>query len=235
MNTKGIIFDVEDVFFDGTFFHRSLHQMIRRCGCKGEFREIQSCWQNKYLPQVYEGKLQYWDALASFFSSMGLARPQVTELIVSAQSRLKSAQDNLRLYPDVSEVISRIKKSGVALAIICNSIHAPETMCEMLQRINLRTNFDFVLTSYAAKRVMPDRNSFTAVCQAMGQEPSSVLYISTRSERLQMARECGLIPVQLNRHGSTSPTRSLASNQMIRTLNDLPHTINQLVNARLAV
>ncbi len=235
MGMKGLIFDIEDVFFDGTFFHRYLHQLICRLGKAEQFRHIQAIWQNKFLPEVYQGKLQYWDALASFFSSMGLEKSQVQELIVSAQTQLKRAQANLRLFPGVNDSLNALHKQGVRLAIVCNSIHDPEKMIDMLRRIHLRTQFDFVLTSCAAKRVMPDGPAFEAVLQAMRFQPEDLGYISTKPERLQLAQLVGLRTIQLVKPTACSGTPWSQATYSISNLSDLPQLPHALQSSRMAV
>ncbi len=221
MMINGFILDVEDVFFDGTFFHRTLHQMIRKCGCPEEFGSIQSIWQNQFLPRVYEAKIEYWDALASFFASMGLQKSLTRELITGAKTQLKKAQGNLRLYPDVEHALAALKNQGNTLAVLCNSIHDPDKMSDMLRRIGMRTKLDFILTSFAARRVMPDRDGFITVCQAMGVEPKSIAYVSTRETRLQIANDFGLQSIQLLRSPQNSTQPADAAHCVVNSLLEL--------------
>jgi FMN phosphatase YigB (HAD superfamily) len=219
MTVLSYIFDIEDVFFDGTFYHRSLHQMICKWTNPGDFATFQRNWQQTYLPEVYSGTKPYWDALASFFVDMRLDTAQVRELITSAQCLLRRAQGNLRPLASVDETLKRLKRSGHSLNIVCNSIHEPARMCEMLARIGLPPVFDYVLTSFAARRVLPDREAFAEACERTGHKAESTAYVSTRPVRLQAARDSGFQTVRISPIASLN--RDSADTYTIRTFAEL--------------
>jgi FMN phosphatase YigB (HAD superfamily) len=192
MFVQGMIFDVEDTFFDGTFWHRYLHRAICRLGDRRSFAEVQAAWQSQFLPEVYQGKRDYWDALASSFRLWGLSQCEVSELLAASQSRMKFAQANLRLFPFVSETLQRFKTRGLKLGVLCNSIHQPLAFAEMLLRMGVRTPMDAILTSRHLGRVLPDAAGFCAISEAMGCGVENLVYVSAREERLEVGHQAGL-------------------------------------------
>jgi FMN phosphatase YigB (HAD superfamily) len=197
MSLQGIIFDVEDTFFDGTFWHRYLHRAVCRWVAEVSFNEVQSAWQSKFLPEVYQGQRNYWDALASFFRLWGLSECEVSELLVASQSRMKFAQANLRLFPQVDETLKQLKLQGLRLGILCNSIHQPQALAEILIRIGVRTQIDAILTSRHLGRVMPDVAGFQTIAEMLNCPMQSLLYVSARESRLEIGREAEVRCIQV--------------------------------------
>ncbi len=221
MAISGIIFDVEDIFFDGTFWHRYLHQTACRLGRQQQFDDLQADWQKEFLPKVYAGELQYWDALASFFRSWGLNECEVRELTAVSQTRLKQAQAGLRLFPRVSETLQTFKKQGLKVGVISNSIHEPAAFVEMLQKIGLRVDLDYVATSRGARRRMPDQEVFMAAAVTFGVQPNQIAYVSVRSERLMEAYRFGLSSIRLIKTGPSGPNFSESNIPAITSLSEL--------------
>jgi FMN phosphatase YigB (HAD superfamily) len=221
MAIAGILFDVEDVFFDGTFWHRYLHQTACRLGRQQQFDNLQADWQKEFLPKVYAGELQYWDALASFFRSWGLNECEVRELTAVSQPRLKQAQAGLRLFPHVSETLQTLKKQGLKVGVISNSIHEPAVFVEMLRRIGLRVELDFVATSRGERRRMPDQAAFGAAATSLGIQPDQIAYVSVRSERLTVATQFGLPVIRVIKTGPGGPNFSENNVPAITSLSEL--------------
>ena len=221
MAIAGILFDVEDIFFDGTFWHRYLHQTACRLGRQQQFDDLQADWQQEYLPKVYAGEWQYWDALASFFRSWGLNDCEVRELIAVSQTRLKQAQAGLRLFPLVSETLQTLKKRGLKVGVISNSIHEPAGFVEMLQKIGLKVDLDFVATSRGERRRMPDQAAFTGASTTFGIQPHQIVYVSVRTERLAEATHLGLPVIRVIKTGAGGPAFSESNVPAITSLSEL--------------
>ncbi|HMP79979.1 MAG TPA: HAD family hydrolase [Pirellulaceae bacterium] len=197
MSLRGIIFDIDNTFFDGSYWHRLLHQMISKLGLREQFQTFRDEWQTTYLPKVYQGELKYWDALASFFCYLGLSPVEARELLVSSQAKLKHAQANLRPFAQVSETLAELQRRQFRLAIVCNSIHQSHALLGMLADINIRFSFDSVLTSRSLGRVLPDREALLQAAREMLIAPQEAAYVSTRANRLQIAGEVEMVPVWL--------------------------------------
>ncbi len=228
MSIDGIIFDVEDIFFDGTFWHRYLHHAICRLAGHRSFAEVQTAWQSKFLPQVYGGQTEYWDALASFFRMWGLSECEVSELLVAARSRMKMAQTNLRLFPRVSDTLHRLKTRGLKLGILCNSIHQPETFAEMLAKIGVHTKLDAIITSRFLGRALPDKAAFAEIANLIGCQPQRLVYVSARASRLQVSREAGLRCVGVIHQAPVPPPHTSSWGSVtIRDLQDLGDALFQ--------
>ncbi len=197
MSLRGILFDIDHTFFDGSYWHRLLHQMICKLGLREQFQTFRNEWQTGYLPRVYQGELKYWDALASFFCHLGLTPVEARELLVSSQAKLKHAQSNLRPLPQVIETLAELHKRQFRLGIVCNSIHQSHALLGILADINIRQPFDVVLTSRSLGRVLPDEAALVQAAREMLIGVDETAYVSTRVSRLEVAAQAGLIAIGL--------------------------------------
>ncbi len=199
---RGLLFDIDHVFFDGSYWHRLLHQMICRLGKREQFHAFRNQWQWEFLPKVYRGELKYWDALASFFCSMGLNESEARELLVTSQAKLKYAQDNLRAFPTVNETLQELRRRKIRLGIVTNSIHQSPALVGILADIKIGVPFDYVMTSRSAGRVLPDSAIFNEGLLGLILRDAEVGYVSARPDRLAIAAHCGLTPIWLNEFSS---------------------------------
>ena len=198
MQIGAIIFDIDNVFFDGTFWHRQLHQMVSKLGQQKQFHAFRKQWQSEFLPRVYSGELQYWDALTSFFCSTGLSAGESRELLASSKSKLKIVQANLRPYSNVAETLALLRNGQQRLAVVSNSVHHSNELLVLLEQIGIKTKFDSCLTSRSACRVLPDKMALIRVASELGICRSKTAYVSTNLDRLQIAEESGLLPILLS-------------------------------------
>ena len=198
MQFGAIVFDIDNVFFDGTYWHRQLHQMVSKWGQQKQFHAFRKLWQADFLPRVYSGELEYWDALASFFCSIGLSVSEARELLASSKSKLKIVQANLRPFSNVSETLALLRNSRQRLAVVSNSVHQSSELLKLLEQIGIKTKFDFCMTSRSACRVMPDKMALIRVASELGICRAETAYVSTNLDRLEIAAETGLVPILLS-------------------------------------
>lgn len=187
-----LLFDLENTFFDGTFWHRQLHQMVLRWGKPIGFGEFKRAWQCDWLPQVYSGQVEYWQALSSLLAQLGVSGCAKFELLAAAKARLQSAQAGLRPYAGVAESLRELQQSGYKLGILANSILLPQEVLALLSRIGIQVSWDYCQTSRAAGQSLPTPFAFHAAARALGTSPAKVTYLSRSPERASVALESGL-------------------------------------------
>jgi FMN phosphatase YigB (HAD superfamily) len=113
MPPSALLFDLENTFFDGTFWHRQLHQMVSRWGRPISFSDFKAAWQFNWLPQVYSGQMEYWQAMSAFLLDLGVEGCARIELLSAAKARLQSAQAGLRPYSGVAEALRELRDQPV--------------------------------------------------------------------------------------------------------------------------
>ncbi len=192
MPAIALLFDLENTFFDGTFWHRQLHQMVTRWTGPIGYQEFKSAWQTRWLPRVYSDQLEYWAALKGLLNELKIAGCIQTELLASAQARLRSAQAGLRPFPGVAEALAECQRSGCRLGILSNSIFRPNEVEALLRRIGLLVRWDYCQTSRAAGEPLPTAWAFQAAIRDLGTLAAETLYVSRHPQRLALAHESGL-------------------------------------------
>jgi len=192
MLPTALLFDLENTFFDGTFWHRQLHQMVSRWGRPISFSDFKSAWQMNWLPQVYAGQLEYWQAMSSFLLDLGVEGCARIELLNAAKARLKSAQAGLRPYSGVAETLRELQQFGCKLGILSNSILSPVETVNLLRRIGISVSWDFCLTSRAAGQPLPTPFAFHSAARGLAKRMNETIYISRDQERVAAAAEVGL-------------------------------------------
>jgi FMN phosphatase YigB (HAD superfamily) len=222
MAIKAVLFDIEDVFFDGTYWHRHLHQVISKLGVAIPFAQFQHVWQKKYLPKVYSGQSSYWDAMASFFCSWGISETLVRELIAGAQPKLKSVQASLRLFPEVNPALASLRKARLKLGIVCNSIHQPDELLANLRKGRLAGELDLVLTSQVQGRELPCSPSLSQIAQDWSLAPEELAYVSAKCERLNVAYATGLFTIRMITPRSQPAPAGFSAHRTFSSLSELP-------------
>ncbi len=198
MAVSAFIFDVENIFFDGTYWHRWVHQQATSLGAVTGFSCFLGDWRENWLPRIYEGELEYWTALEEFLRGQTLTECQVLELVISARSRQREVIRNSRPLPGIQGCLNSLKRSGKKVAVICNSIHTSQDLTQRLTQIGIHVPLDICLTSRSAGRQLPDHRSLQDVISGLGVETSAAAYVSTSSERLEIARALGLRTVHID-------------------------------------
>jgi FMN phosphatase YigB (HAD superfamily) len=192
MPPSALLFDLENTFFDGTFWHRQLHQMVIRWGRPVAFSDFKAAWQIDWLPKVYSGQVEYWQAMSAFLLDLGVEGCARIELLTAAKARLQSAQAGLRPYSGVAETLRQLQQHGYKLGILSNSIMSPAETLNLLRRIGITVNWDFCLTSRAAGQPLPTPFAFHSAARGLAVRLQETLYISRNCDRIAAASESGM-------------------------------------------
>lgn len=192
MVPAALLFDLENTFFDGTIWHRQLHQMVSRWCVPIAFGEFKTIWQTQWLPRVYADKLEYWEAMRAFLSGLKVEGCIQAELLAAAKARLRSAQAGLRPYPGVASALSELQRAGCKLGILSNSIFQPSEVEGLLRRIGIQVGWDYCLTSRAAGHALPTAFALQLAARALGTASEGLTYVSRDPQRITLAAQCRL-------------------------------------------
>ena len=190
MPPAALLFDLENTLFDGTFWHRQLHQMVSRWCAPISFAQFKANWQNRWLPQVYSGQLEYWAALRGLFGDLQIDGCVQAELLAAAQARLRSAQAGMRPFPGIPQALSELQRAGCRLGILSNSIFQPDEIEGLLRRIGIQVRWDYCQTSRALGHSLPTALAFQAAALALGLTSDRLTYVSRDPNRIALAKHC---------------------------------------------
>lgn len=222
MPPAALLFDLENTFFDGTFWHRQLHQMVSRWCSPISFAQFKANWQQRWLPLVYSGQLEYWTALRGYFSELKIDGCAQAELLTAAQARLHSAQAGLRPFPGIPRALAELQMAGCRLGILSNSIFLPAEVESLLRRIGIQVRWDYCQTSRAAGHALPTAVAFQSAARALATPAESVTYVSRDPGRVALAAHCQL---QTRLLSNPAPGQLPATPESFRCLRELAHNL----------
>ena len=105
--------------------------------------------------------------------------------------------ESLAVFPEVTEVLSRLKTAGYPTAVISNWQHGLGNFC---RELGLDQFFDFIVVSAEVSSEKPDGEIFRNACRDLGSPPETVLHVGdSRVDDLQGARGAGLQAVLVRR------------------------------------
>ena len=192
-----LLLDVRGVLYDGSLWHRWLFQLVSRMGLHTHYGTFFRVWQREYLEQVYCGRLQYWNALRQFLSTVGFTRSQIAEIEAAGHARLRAFEEDIRPLPTVPSTLARLDNQGVPVGILAYAPWTTEVLEERLRRLRLEGKFATLLSSYELRMLAPVDQFRRAVAQ-LQREPSDVAYIGQDTRMLAHAREAGLQTLAIN-------------------------------------
>jgi putative hydrolase of the HAD superfamily len=104
-----------------------------------------------------------------------------------------------RLYPDVRDVLTELKKKKLVLGIVSNWDSRLLSICEEMQ---LNPYFDFILASAVVGSAKPERGIFEEALKRAGVKPAEALHVGDSIENdYHGARNAGIHAVIVNRTG----------------------------------
>jgi putative hydrolase of the HAD superfamily len=108
-----------------------------------------------------------------------------------------------RVYDDVLPALDMLARRGIRRAIVSNW---DSRLPVLLERLDLRRRFEFVLTSAQAGYRKPDAHIFNQALARLNLEPSQVIYIGDSYEDDAVgAQNAGIKPILIDRDGTQPP------------------------------
>lgn len=202
--THGAVNDLQVVAFDayGTLFNvYAVSQAAEDCFA-GKGAAIAQLWRDKQLEysrlRALAGSDRYvsfWqvtmDALEFVDRALGLAMSDVQrQTLLDAYARLSA-------YPEVSEVLLRLKASGRRLCILSNG--DPQMLDKAIAASGLRNAFQSVLSVDVLKTFKVAPQAYELVLREFGVQPHQACLVSSNAWDVCGARWAGLQAFWVNR------------------------------------
>jgi len=195
---KAVLFDVEDVLYDGSAWHRWLGQVFARLAPKPLEEGFSQRWHEEFLPQVHRGNQDFHAALAACLDAVGLAAAHVEEIVAASRAQRRRQESALRTFPGVRSTLGRLQGAGIPRAILTNTDRSAAALRADLGEIGLEGSFDLILTSLDMHASLPDETCYHRAVSAMNVLPDEVLFVSHDARDLHGAHVAGLVTVAFN-------------------------------------
>ena len=216
---RGILFDMEDVLYDGTAWRRWLLQQLPRIGLHTHYQAFYHVWGRDYLAAAFAGRGEYWDTLREYLVSAGLSAGQVDEVLTAGQTKYLALQRSIRPLRGVISTVAHLAASGLQLGVVCNSTLATPELSRRLDRLGMRGRFCCLVTSLATGSVKPDSRIYAAALSALDLSATEVVYVGHNTAELAGAARAGMRTIAVN-HGSDA-----AADVFLDSIDELLHLV----------
>ncbi|PAD90221.1 HAD family hydrolase [Shouchella clausii] len=220
-----IFFDIDGTLLDYDYAEREGILAFFRTNSSFSFTPQQSIETWKQLSEKYFKKF-----LANEMSFQEQKRARMMDLFKKVEMNLTEQeaddqfevylslyQKNWKVYPDVVEVLNKLKRRNFPLGVISNGDYQQQV--KKLERIGVETYFDCVITSSEVGAAKPDKSIFLEACSQMKIAPKSSYYIGDRLETDALGSHlAGMTGIWLNRKNSQQSHPEII---IIRSLKEL--------------
>ncbi|MBS0210530.1 MAG: HAD family hydrolase [Planctomycetes bacterium] len=195
---RALLFDLDDVLFDGTIWRRWLVQLLGKIGHQVNYQTFFQPWDQVHLEAVCRRASTFDQAFRSFLSDAGLTSAQVDEVAAAGLSQCRHLQASLRPFPGVRGTLARLKQSGCRLAVVATSPYTANDLCARLRPLGLDRHFDLVASSFDRQRYLLDTDIFRDALHTLQVAPETAAFVGHDSEAIRNARGAGLCGMAFN-------------------------------------
>jgi 2-haloacid dehalogenase len=182
-------------------------------------KQLQYSWlrglQGRYVP--------FWqvtgDALDHAMDALGLAQR------ADLRERLMGLYRRLAPFPEVPEVLGRLRRSGFATAILSNG--SPDMLHAVVAGADLADAFDAVLSVDAVRSFKPDPRVYQLATDRLGVAPARIAFMSSNAWDAHAAAAFGMQAVWCNRYGQRPERLPGTPAREIRSLAALPDLLER--------
>lgn len=211
---KALFFDLDDTLLDSSFFADTI---LRTCQLLADREKSldaaqlleanREVWQlyfpeieNKWMLGELDGTTLIGEAWRRTLRTCDCDNESMVEL--ARQVHLQYTSEAHRLFEDVAELFSSLKKARIPLALITNG--ASDTQREKLQTLNIEHWFDTIVISGEIGVAKPDIPIFTMALDQLGIAPAGAWHVGDNLKTdVAGAIAAGIGAVWLNRKGLT--------------------------------
>jgi len=214
-NIKAIIFDAYGTLFD-------VNSAAEKCKGKigDKWESFANYWRTTQLEYTWLRSLMnrhkdFWQVTEdSLDKSM-----QAFKIDSSMRNELLDLYKVLSTFPEVKEVLNKLKKKNYKLAILSNG--TPSLLKELVKSNNLDNIFDDIFSIEEVKTYKPDPKVYNIPIKKYQIQKSEVAYLSANTWDVSAGGNYGFNPVWVNRNNSIFDNLDYVPKYQIENLSKL--------------
>jgi 2-haloacid dehalogenase len=216
-DVKACVFDAYGTLFDFAAATRGCRDMLG-----ADLDKLTVLWRDKQLQYTWLRAIQgrhadFWqvtgDALDYALETLKIDRP-------SLRDRLMDLYLKLEAFPEVPDVLRRLKAAGLKTAILSNG--SPMMLDAAVRNAAIHELLDAVLSVEEVSVYKPDSAVYRYAVDRLGIPPEQICFLSSNSWDAYAASAFGMRVVWCNRYGQRPERLPGRPDREIRTLADLP-------------
>jgi 2-haloacid dehalogenase len=216
-NIAACVFDAYGTLYD---FNSAAARCRERLGGKAD--ELSALWRAKQIQYTWLRSLM--GAYAPFWQVTGEALDFALEALQLSGKDLRddlmACYKNIDAFPDVTDVLARLKEKGMRLAILSNG--SPDMLAAAAKHAELVGMLEVSLSVDTVRIYKPDRRVYQLACDHFGVAPARIAFVSSNGWDAHGAQHFGFPTVWLNRTGQAKERLPAAPARETKTLADLP-------------
>jgi 2-haloacid dehalogenase len=187
-----------------------------------DWQRLAALWRDKQLQYTWLRAAQgrhadFWqvtgDALHFALETLGIDGTALHHRLMSLYLRLDT-------FPEVPEMLARLKAAGMTTAILSNG--SPRMLQAAVDNAEIRGLLDHVLSVEEAGVFKPHRSVYQLAVDRLGVAPQAISFQSSNAWDAHAASAFGMRVVWCNRYGQRRERLPGAPDREVRTLADLP-------------
>ena len=223
---NGTLTGIRACVFDA---YRTLFDFAAARGCHDALADridaLTSLWRDKqlqytWLRAVQDRHVDFWqvtgDALDFALETLAIEKPGLRD-------RLMRLYLTLDTFPEVPEVLARLKKAGLKTAILSNG--SPAMLDAAVKGAKLSELLDAVLSVGDVGVYKPHSKVYRLAVERLGLAASSITFLSSNAWDAYAASAFGMRVVWCNRYGQRAERLPGAPDREVRSLAELPALI----------
>ena len=214
---RACVFDAYGTIFD---FASAAARCTDALG--GEAARLTALWRDKQLQYSWLRAVQ--GRHADFWQVTGDALDFALETLELTESglrdRLMQLYLALDLFPEVPEMLRRLRAAGLSTAILSNG--SPEMLAAAAENAGLVGLFDHVLSVELVGIYKPHPKVYRLACDRVGLDAGAILFVSSNAWDVHAASAFGMRTTWCNRYGQRRERLPGQPDREIGSLAELP-------------
>ena len=223
MNSKPLV-GVRACVFDayGTLFDYASAAAGCRDALGDKLERLTTLWRDKQLQYTWLRAIQ--GRHADFWQVTGDALDYALGVLAINDTALRHRLLNLYLtldaFPEVPDMLERLKAAGMKTAILSNG--TPKMLDSAVDGAGLRHLIDEILSVEEVGVYKPHRSVYQLAVNRLRVQPPAIAFQSSNAWDAYAASAFGMKVVWCNRYGSPRESLPGAPDREVRSLSDLP-------------
>ena len=217
---RACVFDAYGTLFDFASAAKACRDVLGDASDK-----LTALWRDKQLQYTWLRALQgrhadFWqvtaDALDFALETLGIDKPGLHDRLMHLYLTLDS-------FPEVPDVLGRLKNAGVRTAILSNG--SPKMLEAVIKAAGLDALLDAVLSVESVGVYKPHPKVYQLAVDRMGHPAAAIAYQSSNAWDAYAASAFGMQVVWCNRYGQRPERLPGAPDRSVMSLAELPRLV----------
>ncbi len=190
---KGVIFDADEVLYYRNKVGRNLKiKLLQRYGYNQGYKKFLDSYHREKW-QAYINEISRQELFRKILHNIGLNLRQsnlekFTKEFLNAHKKILAAKS-------VEALLKKLKKSGIKVCILTDTIFSGKEKWELLKSIGLDKHIDLIISSHDIKKSKKTKESYNECLRKMGLKANDVIFVGHKKYEMEGAKNANIVSV----------------------------------------